>query len=84
MLYIINQIARFKPVQLNISEDNFFFYFTDVTLQILQQAEDQLRNASSSQPSNKHMEKRAIQGFGYLNPQDVPQMMDDTQQGLLG
>ena len=41
-----------------------FFYFIDVTLQILQQAEDQLVNATSSQPSNKRMEKRAIPDFG--------------------
>lgn len=41
--------------------------FRNVTLQILQQAEDQLINASSSQLGNKHMEKRAIADFGYPN-----------------
>ena len=61
-----------------------FFYFTDVTLQILQQAEDLLVNASSSQRSNKHMEKRAIPDFRYPNLQDVAQMVENIERRLLG
>jgi len=60
------------------------FYFIDVTLQILQQAEDQLLSTSSSQPGKKQMEKRAIPDFGYPNLRDVPQLLENIQRRLLG
>ena len=64
--------------------DDYIFYSTDVTLEILQQAEDQLIIASSSQNGNMHMDKRAIPDFGYPNLQDVAQMAENVQRRLLG
>ena len=56
----------------------FYFYcFTDQTLQILQQAENQLINSSSSR-----LRKREIPELS--NPQDLVQMLENIQGRLLG
>ena len=58
------------------------FFFTDETMQILQQIEDQLVSHTPTQPSNMQMAKRAIRELPDL--QELVKLLEKIQQKLLG
>lgn len=62
--------------------DFFFYCFTDETLQILVQIENQLLVPTPTQPSNLQMAKRAISNIANL--QDVVKMLENIKRRLLG
>ena len=61
---------------------DFFYCFSDETLQILLEIENQLLVPTPTQPSNMQVVKRAIPEMANL--QDVVQMPENIQRRLLG
>ena len=70
-----------KEITLRKHKVFFCCCFADQTLQILQQAENQLINPSSSRLRDVRLMRREVPELS--NPQDLAQMLENIQRRLL-